>query len=245
MKYIPILFSSPMVQALLDGRKTQTRRVINYIPENFSRESVQIMVSGCHSLHGNVKCPYGKTRDILWVKESYYAYGYWKKNGTTKTGKQKWKFVQDNAFTSIAYNDHPPYKVEKNTYRNTGWYKRSSLFMPKEAARIFLQVKGIRVERLQNISPGDACDEGVEYWNIDAEAMEGGELQADFNNYTWTEKKEQDPNYEDRYFPTFGNPVDSFRTLWQSINGQDSWKDNPWVWVISFERIDKPKTWPI
>ena len=263
MKYIPILFSTEMVKALLDGRKTQTRRKIKLpspqgeFPAKWFYEKYDVPFVGFELEHRfndgvgrivtyrNSRLPYGQPGGILWVKESHYAYGYWKKNGTTKTGKQKWRFVQDKAFTSIAYTDNPPYKVEKNTYRNTGWYKRSSLFMSKESARIFLQVKDVRVQKLQDISPDDACDEGIEYWNIDAEAMEGGELQADFNNYTWTEKKEQDPNYEDRYFPTFGNPVDSFRTLWQSINGHDSWSVNPWVWVISFERIDKPKTWPL
>jgi hypothetical protein len=109
--------------------------------------------------------------------------------------------------------------------------------MPKSACRTFLKIKGIKVERLNDISPGDACDEGVEYWNVDWGELEGGELIADYKNYTWKD----DERYPDYNFPTFANPVDSFRTLWQSINGHESYNENPWVWCLTFERIEKPE----
>lgn len=136
-------------------------------------------------------------------------------------------------------NDQPyyVYKADLSHEHEHGpvtW--KPSIFMPKVAARIWLQITDIKVQRLQDITPGDACDEGIEYWNIDVDAFEGGELQADFKNYTWRD----DESYADYHFPTFANCIDSFRTLWQSINGEESWNKNPWVWVISFKQITKP-----
>lgn len=232
-KEIPILFSTPMVQAILDGRKTMTRRVVKSgVPLGNWSETAK-------------KCPYGQPGDILWVREEHYRFGYWVKNGTTKRGNQKWMFkamTEDVHFADNLPSDiNHPVRIsrDKKIPGAATWYKRLARFMPKDACRIWLRMTNVRVERLLEINPNDACDEGVEYWNIDGDALEGGELQADFKNYTWTEKREDDPNYEDRHFPTFANPVDSFRTLWQSINGPESWEANPWVWVVEFEVLSK------
>lgn len=226
-KEIPILFSTPMVQAILDGRKTMTRRAIK--PQPDQEGSVSFMANPPLDWKGEwypwkwdtsegesiaKNCPYGHPGDIMWVRESFQEYGgciFFKADGPE-------------------INEGPLGCANK-------W--KPSIHMPKSACRIWLEVINVRVERLHDITPGAACDEGIEYWNIDGESMEGGELQADFKNYTWTEKKENDPNYNDRYFPTFANPVDSFRTLWQSINGFESWEANPWVWVIEFKQFNK------
>lgn len=224
-KEIPILFSTPMVQALLAGRKTQTRRIMKphhrWLWENWEGESIL------------KDCPYGQPGDLLWVRESWNICikselapddPYMQRNDGIPEGQ--WVWVYKAGSTHETNTEHPEWGKKL-------W--KPSIYLPKAAARIWLEVTGVRVERLQNISPGDACDEGINYWNIDPEAMEGGELQADFENYTWSEKKENDPNYEDRYFPTFANPVDSFRSLWQSINGPESWEANPWVWVVEYK----------
>lgn len=190
-----------------------------------------------------IKCPYGKPGDLLYVREAHYMYGNWieDEGELTATGKQKWKFIQckkEVLFTKPEGIEVRGGKNSKDPYALM-WHKRLARFMPKSAARIWLEVVSVKVERLNDISPGDAVDEGVEYWNIDGESMEGGELVADFNNYTWTEDKENDPNYADRNFPVFANSVDSFRTLWQSINGTESWYANPWVWAVRFKVISK------
>jgi hypothetical protein len=76
-------------------------------------------------------------------------------------------------------------------------------------------------------------NEGVEYWNVDAEAFEGGEFVADFKNYMWRD----DEKYEDYFSPSYANVIESFKSLWFLINGEESWNKNPWVWVISWDNI--------
>lgn len=218
MNFKPILFSTEMVKAILSGSKVQTRRIIkeNHQPVKIPGKNEFIMDLGI--------CQYGQVGDVLWVRESHYAYGIWLKNGKTKTGKQKWKFVKDKAYTSVAYIDNPPKEVLKNTEREIhGWFKRSSLFMPKEACRLFLKIKSIRVERLRDISEADAVYEGIEVIHFAEPSV------PIFKRYDLKEK-----------LGTV-NPIFSFESLWQKINGRQSLINNPWVWVIEFERIEKPE----
>ncbi len=193
MKFIPIVLSTPMVQAILQGHKTQTRRIVKGIPENLSYESVQIMVSGLHSIHGNVKCPYGKPGDILWVKETYVNSGF--------AGGDKFHYNADG---------------------DNGFIKWTpSIHMPKEACRIFLKVKSVRVERLQDIDRKGAAAEGIQsFWRQDGTSVNGipGLICPNPNQY-WTK-------------------IEAFRKLWQSIYGAESWEANPWVWVVEFERTN-------
>lgn len=235
MKFIPILFSTPMVQAILDGRKTQTRRVVKPQPNESGISYMKNPPLNWEQVYKTewkpwkleteegetiaLNCPYGNPGDILWVRETYYAYGWWVKNGKTKSGKQKWKFVD---FTEIDtegnyyYEDNKPEKIEKGrAERIMGWYKRPSLFMPKSACRIFLKITNVRVERLQDITEKDAKSEGI----IDRGALG---------------------------FTSFGidqseKATEAFKYLWGKINGEQSWNDNPFVWVIEFERIEKPE----
>jgi hypothetical protein len=226
MKEKGILFSTEMVKAILDGRKTQTRRTIKPQPaaQLYSVNMGYWSEKPEDLKHPYVKCPYGEVGDLLYVRETWadwrglnYGFAY-KADG----------FISRNG----AWECDTPHKLH-DVERIEKW--SPSLFMPKKAARIWLKVREVRVERLHDISPDDAGDEGVEYWNVDADAFEGGELVADYKNYTW----EDDPQSQDYHFPTFANPVDSYRTLWESINGAESWNANPWVWVISFEVISK------
>ncbi len=244
----PILFSNPMVKALLDGRKTQTRRIVK-IPDliktpdrfEYSGNSTQFdiprkaipyddRVYHQWRLNNNNSyswvdcCPYGKIGDILWVKEMYYAYGMWLKNGHTKSGKQKWMFF-DTTLTGFKYHyqDDPPENILPNTKRETyGWFKRSSLFMPYKACRIKLPIIDIRVERVQDISEADAIAEGIGRWT--------------------EERMRSKPVHYQLYYVEPGNesfytsdPVDSYQSLWTKINGKGSWDSNPWVWVIQFK----------
>ncbi len=210
----PILFSTPMVQAILDGRKTMTRRMIKgtaldwLAPNMFSPTFV--------ALPENNLGRYGYPGDILWVRERH------QKLIDCETGKfHSWAYYAD---MPERYYDMLPCKF------------KPSIHMPKEACRLFLKVSNVRVERLHDITPGDAADEGIEYWNVDADALEGGELVADYKNYMWRD----DEKHKDYYFPTYGDPISSFLSLWEKLNGEENLNANPWLWVISFERTEKP-----
>lgn len=136
-----------------------------------------------------------KIGDILWVRET------WAKTEIGFVYKAK-----------TCGNDKPI----------NGW--KPSIFMPKEAARIFLEVTNVRVERLQDISREDAIAEGIER----------------FDDATFWYK-----NYLNQPLPGCSNPITSFQTLWMAINGAESWQSNPWVWVYEFKKIAKPTNWPL
>jgi hypothetical protein len=191
MKFIPILFSTPMVQAILEGRKTMTRRVMKgpYMPEadafvSYGGEQIQwIGIRGNVRLSPWVKCPYGQPGDVLWVRESWC-------HNTMPTG---WPYH---------------YRAANDTFsdpENERW--KPSIHMPKAACRIFLEVVSVRVERLQELNRGDAMAEGCPFPNM-ARGI---------------------------------NPKDWFQGLWQSINGPESWQENPWVWVVEFKRVENPE----
>lgn len=205
MKETPILFSTPMVQAILNGTKTQTRRVIN--PKLLVKGKPPYSVKAAH-ITG--RCKYGIVGELMYVKETFYALGRWKKNGLTKTGKQKWVFIDSDKLWF--YENHKPTTIRKNSYRKVGWYKRPSLFMPKAAARLWLQITGIRVERLQTITEADAKAEGAQMGTA---------------------------YYKDNPRQGYSSHQVGFIDLWCKINGVESWVANPYVWVIEFKVISK------
>lgn len=236
----PILFSTPMVQAILDGRKSQTRRIMKFVkklyPENIKEacdefdfwkmeyypdQSYRAIMQTDENPFSEVS-PYGKPGDILWVKEMYYAYGMWLKNGHAKSGKQKWRFF-DTTLTGFKYHycDNPPENILPNTKRETyGWFKRSSLFMPYKAHRINLEVTNIRVERLHDISESDAIAEGIEKY-------------GPFGEY----KGSKHPNGGAMRYRAYDKASRAYQDLWIEINGEKSWSSNPWVWVIEFKKL--------
>lgn len=232
MKERPILFSTLMVQAMLEGRKTQTRRLIK--PQPVIKNDTIYGENNRNSFSSNEwgetwKCPFGQPGDILFVRESHFRFGEWKKNGLTKTGKQKWRFFPAKDLPNFRYQDDPPFKVERNSHRSIGWYKRTSLFMPKEFTRVWLEVTGIKVERLRDITEEDAMAEGIEL-----------EPMAGYNSLNPPDPKFMGRKYD--YSKEYvGNkttmlvPIESYASLWRFINGPDSWKENPWVWVVSFK----------
>jgi hypothetical protein len=211
-KFHPILFSTPMVQGIIEDRKTKTRRTkglenVNLNPnewkfecfgtnpekkENDKNSHAYFTIKGTETwMH--VKCPYN-VGDILWVRETFSS-----------------KEVYDEPpGTTAHYKASDCFSAEK-------W--KPSIFMPKQACRIFLKIKSIRVERLNEISEEDAKTEGIEF----VEGIDGNI----YYNYLTLD-----------YFTK--NKILSFMTLWQSINGTDSWKHNPFVWVYEFEKIEKP-----
>lgn len=166
MKERPILFSAPMVLAILEGRKTQTRRVVKKLPKRFSLLGWK-MPTGLFPISWLTECPYGQIGDRLWVREEHYRFGHWEEvSGVkTKTGKQKLAFVPDSS--EVLFD--APSEFRKARQRQDpltpAWHKRLARFMPRAASRITLEITDVRVERLQDITDADALAEGVDQTN--------------------------------------------------------------------------------
>lgn len=219
----PIPFSGPMIRALLEGRKTATRRVLVRLRGKFG-EVIEFGLSDTtgydwhfrdkgmrwHDLkHDELLkvLPY-QVGDLLWVKENYragYGFdGYREDLGRCATPKD---FIKE--ITPIEY-------LADET-RELGGKSYPSMFMCQWMSRITLHVTGVKIERLQDISEADAIAEGVEFDELN-------EAWADYN-----------PDIEERYWRD--TAVGSFETLWESINGKGSWDRNDWVAVYTFERV--------
>lgn len=224
----PILFSTPMVLALLNGTKTQTRRTkglekINESPDEWSVEKIKSFfakIDNENDFQIKIIKPAYEVGDILWVREKFRVMI----NCETKE------------FSSFEYyaGEQEFYEYLEKQGKKVKW--KPSIFMPKPACRLFLKVKAIRVERLNTISNKDAIAEGI---NSEKYALDNkisiyenylpGKDFYDFGDYSWNFGKEN-----------HSAPVASFCSLWESINGDGSWNSNPFVWVIEFERIEKP-----
>jgi hypothetical protein len=185
MKVRPILFSAPMVRAILEGRKTQTRRVVNPQP------------AGEWATPGRTACPYGKPGDRLWVREAFMLVG----GGDPGTPIYRANWSEDARRRGLQ-------NIPANEPK--GW--TPSIHMPRWVSRILLEVTGVRVEPLHDISQADAIAEGgpPSHPSIDAVSREFG--------------------YDDF-------PRSWYAQLWEEINGADSWAANPWVWIVEFQRI--------
>lgn len=204
IKIIPILFSTPMVNAILSGNKSMTRRKIKMQPgegecyEKLGDNEFAYISKG--GISGPYSCPYGQPDDVLWVREKW------------ENDSSGGKWVEYYAGSvEVEHNRH--YE------RLTKW--KPSIHMPFDACRIFLRVKEIRVEKLLDISEDDAKCEGVKL-------HERGEK---YLNYL------DEKHNITQFIYNCKTAAHSFRTLWLVINGNGSLISNPWVWVISFERI--------
>lgn len=227
MKERPILFSAPMVRALLAGTKTQTRRIIKPQPgpEFWDHRGYELVIcddglmrfawkeDGKVSPHSpEVRCPYGHRGDRLWVRESIkFDPGFiddatirYEDGTSTALGPMSGKVLGAGLATYFRLLDKAKAKGKSIGV--------PSIHMPRWASRINLEITGVRVERLQGISDSDANAEGVEF--------DGGY----FKDYTRSEFR-------------LSTAQGSFHSLWESINGPDSWYANPWVWVVEFKRV--------
>jgi hypothetical protein len=195
----PMLFSTEMVKAILDDRKTQTRRICKRQPTPHtaynSYKDGTFNICGADYDSNDIKCPYGSVGDVLWVRETWL-------NVNAIDEEPGYVFKADNPNWMMASGEH--------------W--KPSIHMPKKAARIWLEITNIRVERLHEITELDAMKEGI--------------LRDPLSVTKYH-------NYLDESFPTY-SAKHSFKSLWVSINGDESWLDNPWVWVVEFKRIEKP-----
>lgn len=228
MKERPILFNGDMVRAILDGRKTQTRRVVwpmsLCIPYRNSMDKIKLRKTDNHYLFdfhyedGTISTIYG-TRpkyfvgDRLWVRETH--------------GIQL-EPCEDYPNGCVIYKADLPDESDFQ-YEGGGSAWRPSIYMPRWASRITLGVVSVRVERVQDISEEDALSEGISetsFWKP-----------KEMDNRPFEEKW-----WDDYYFWT-SYPQVAFQNLWDSINAKRgySWESNPWVWAIEFKRVKEQK----
>ena len=195
MKERPILFSAPMVRAILDGRKTQTRRIVKNI--GIVPGIGEILKGSDDIKEWPELCPYGKPGDRLWVRETF------KQHDEVISYKADGTWITDFQHTGGI-----------NPHENITWIP--SIHMPRNASRILLEITGVRVERLQDISECDAKAEGsyvCDYFGrrlLDQSSNQGC--------YKW-----------------------GYRSIWESLNGTGSWDLNPFVWVIEFKLLEVRK----
>lgn len=227
----PILFSGPMVRAILEGRKTQTRRIMNpqppvYLqpPHREFRPVAGTELWGAFAVASNaaavrsqdtILCPFGKPGDRLWVRETWAT--VIESDGLNPANilptVPLMYAVESKALDGIGDTIHPACRGR--------W--RPSIHMPRWASRITLEVVGVRVERLQDISGDDCLSEGIQ-WDVPEHLAEQG-------------VKEYRPPLDRSGMTKNTAYVDKYRELWESINGPGSWDANPWVWVIGFHRV--------
>lgn len=210
-----ILFSAPMVRAILEGRKTQTRRVVS-LPRNMEplNEEGDFEIDDAFDDRGRrmdwpyaaskktgcmtaIECPYGSPGDTLWVRETW---------------------AHERQFDHLKPSDIPASarSSERCLYGDgivSGWHKkRSARFMPRWASRLTLRIASVRVERLQDISEADIVAEGL---TVD--------VASKLTGIPWSS------------LPTLH---DGWSAAWDTINGKRApWVSNPWVWVVEFERV--------
>jgi hypothetical protein len=221
----PILFSAPMVRAILAGSKTQTRRVISnphrndegFVLQDYGKgwwpyrshdgESACYLdrqKDGDYYSEAPLRCPYGRPGDRLWVRETW---------------------ARDDEDGALMYRADlglggDADEWERNRCEGAPRYRwRPSIHMPRRASRITLEITSVRAQRLQDISNTDAIAEGIE-------PMDGPHGER-WRHYIL-------PGYCDAW----EFPKNSFGSLWELVNGEGSWDDNPWVWALSFRRVD-------
>lgn len=211
MKERPILFSGPMVRAILEGRKTMTRRVVKL---RYGADVVvtngQVWKPARVDYAGYVDCPYGQVGDRLWVREAFSGpHCMDASDGCKAVPPSKW-----GDCSRIWY------WADGNMTEGDWTRPRPSIHMPRWASRVLLEIVAVRVERLHEISEADAQAEGVE------RVVAG----VGWRRYC-------DPDSEEVGVPPCGDARRSFRSLWKFINGDESWNANPWVWVVEFKRV--------
>lgn len=205
----PIIFNAEMVRAILDGRKTQTRRIIKLDHERGMQNPVvrgkkgEVSYVGCRL--ASSLCPFGQPGDRLWVRETFRVMGR-----ATDVARLMYKASECNSFTESTRTVPIDQCNKQSSYNWT-----PSIHMPRWASRITLEITGARVERLQDISDVEAMREGIQ--NLTTASHAGFGIPGVVNAQ---------------------HPTRAFQLLWESIYGADSWQANPWVWVVEFKVID-------
>lgn len=248
----PILFSTEMIRAILENRKKQTRRIIKPQPnknDSWSCNDEKYYFSYPDGLeHYSIRSRYG-IGDELWVRETWRI-GAWRDGGrmaidyaaspVTRTpwvtipedidpdGEKfnyYWRGICDELQNKKIYPEVTGEYHWESGKAPLSW--RPSIFMPRWAARIFLQVTDVRVERLQDISNANAKSEGADFW---------------FSAHDGIKEHDYGTEYSGEYCPEEKrNYIKGFQILWDKLNAKRGygWESNPWVFVIEFERIER------
>lgn len=210
MKERGILFSAPMVRALLSGQKAQTRRLVKPQPTPWDANPAFLTWRGGEPATESMlvaRCPYGVVGDRLWVRETWCS--AWR----TEDATSGTIFAADGVY--VPGFDHPrgPHFNESN--RPPLRFK-PSIHLPRAASRITLEITSVRVERLQDISEYDSLAEGIT-----------GPHDVGYPAY----------RVPDDSKPRYSSARAAFESLWESINAERApWASNPWVWVVEFAR---------
>lgn len=243
IKERPILFSAPMVRAILEGRKTVTRRAVkiqphidasgnfcvgssNYGQDGYGKPVTKHFVNGC--------CPYGKPGDRLWVRETFALLGNedgccidWQDNLVKGDERGAARIYRASCPTGDYGLNQIPAKAEWKPDTEAMEYDgawRPSIHMPRWASRILLEITDVRVERLQDGEGETACESRYVAEGINR--IHQGDGDYAFHPF----KSEPGPG-------SWTDPFDAWRELWVGINGAESWNANPWVWVVEFKRV--------
>lgn len=245
MKERGMIFNSEMVRAILDGRKTQTRRIMKVQPESNQLGLLLITDSTKHSDIGKYhwaesnatgnhvrsklfSSPFGAVGERIWVRETWATLGNeegcyvdWEDNlckGDERSAARIYRASCEQRpgdYGLWSIPDDAYWKPHTKEHKFDGAW-RPSIHMPRWASRILLEITDVRVERLNAISEEDARAEGI---------IDGGCLNCGEPEPCGCANPEPDA-------------TDAFAYLWQSIYGQDNWNANPWVWVIEFKRVE-------
>ncbi|HHZ9906173.1 hypothetical protein [Escherichia coli] len=214
MKERGMIFNGEMVRAILDGRKTQTRRPVKFpvLDKNLGCELAGNELAGELSAGNYLNSAFGKPGDRVWVRETWGVVSHeLDEDGRIQpwTPNRPATAIHEMPFGNGYYSGHAIYAADGDfTWGDDDGYEddrscwRPSIHMPKAASRILLEITDVRVERLRSMSQDDARAEGV--------IAASGPMEAGL----------------------------AFRELWDSIYGEESWKANPWVWVIEFKRVE-------
>lgn len=229
MGELPILFSGPMVRAILDGRKTMTRRVVKFCkpfvdhnswknvypnpnggyvftdgPLNNPSRDIPVITAG----RVGKLCPYGQPGDRLWVRHAWFDLN---PPPTNPENYQIW----DEFTKAVRWKTGERVSgVTPRMDEGDGWKKHPSICMPRWASLIRLEVTGVHLERLQEISETDCWAEGIE-------------------------RSKESSSRASTIYSDYAHPRRAFQLLWDSLNAKRGfgWDVNPWVWAISFKRI--------
>lgn len=210
MKERPILFSGPMVRAILEGRKTQTRRVMKPQP-SWVADGVMYWKGTAGMIHSH-RCPCGVPGDRLWVRESFQPLLREEIGATPASSEYDYKTGQGYEVSYPATDGVQEY-YDLSTDEAFCSRVTPSIYMPRWASRITLEITDVRVQRIQDISEEDCEAEGVSLVPTDCQGECG-----------------QTP---------CGITRSRFIGLWDSINAKRGygWDKNPWVWVLTFRRV--------
>lgn len=234
----PILMSGSMVRAILEGRKTQTRRVVRTLPNGLRPNCFIGMSEDRWCFTGGdrggevcgIRFPFGKVGDRLWVRETFYCDHILFPNGPEDEMKHLTYYREESGIEGPAGSDNCWTGFSGETMR-VPW--RPSIHMPRWASRIFLEITGIRIERLQDISEDNAIGEGLAVREALPYDPDNFHPPGSYGYVTGLQ-----PFPEGRIHPT---AREAFAEGWGATAAKGAeWASNPWVWVISFRRLLPP-----